>query len=98
MLPDENKIQGNIEWLKTYGLDLEDVVSCDTVGCVRPATHYARVGCCGAVIIGCEPCLHDAYRTVLYMIKEHKAITCQGCGKHNRPEGWLSKPEKLSLL
>ena len=96
--PDENKIQGNIDWLKTYNLALEDTVSCDTADCEREATHYARVKCCGAVIVGCEPCLREAYGTVLWMIKHNKFVTCQGCGKHSRPQGWLSKPEKLSLL
>ena len=96
--PDENKMQGNIDWLKTYNLDLEDVVSCDTLDCKKPATHYAQVRCCNAVIIGCKDCLHDAYKVVLWMVKQSKPIVCQGCKKSNRPEGWLSRPQKLSLL
>lgn len=99
MLPaNENKPQGNIEWLKTYNLDLEDVVSCDTVDCKEPATHYAKVKCCGAVLIGCQPCMSNAYKVVLWMIKSNKSISCQGCGKSNPPQGWLTRPEKLSLL
>lgn len=96
--PDENKMQGNIDWLKTYNLDLDDVVSCDTLDCKRPATHYAHVKCCNAVIIGCQPCLHESYKVVLWMVQHNKPIRCQGCHKTNKPQGWLSKPEKLSLL
>lgn len=96
--PDENKMQGNSDWLQTYELALEDVVSCDTINCSRPATHYAQVKCCDAVIIGCKPCLQEAYKVVLFMLKEGKSIICQGCGKTNRPEGWLSRPLELSLV
>ena len=96
--PDDNKIQGNIEWLKTYDLDLEDVVSCDTVGCEKPATHYAQVKCCGAVLIGCKDCLHNAYKVVMWMMRKGEFVTCQACKKKNPPNGWLSRPEKLSLL
>jgi hypothetical protein len=96
--PDENKMQGNIEWLKTYNLGLEDVVSCDTVECSNPATYYAKVKCCGAVLISCEPCMHNAYKVVTFMVKSNKAVVCQGCNKPNNPKGWLSRPVKLSLL
>ncbi len=96
--PDENKMQGNIDWLETYGLDLEDRVSCDTINCERPAAHYTHVKCCNAVVIGCAECLKDSFKVVMWMISQHKMVVCKSCGKSNHPQGWLSRPQKLSLL
>ena len=96
--PDENKMQGNIDWLNTYNLALEDVVSCDTLDCTNPATHYVKAKCCGSVIIGCTDCIHEAYNVVMWFIKNRKLVKCKGCGKNCRPQGWLGRPEKLSLL
>lgn len=93
--PEDTKPQGNSEWLSTYKLALTDTVSCDTVDCKRPATHYAQVKCCNAVIIGCEKCLHGAFKVVIWMIKTGQPIKCQGCSEVCNPNGWLSRPQEL---
>ncbi len=98
MSPEENKPQGNIDWLEKYDLALEDRVACDTVECRNDAEYFARVECCSAVLIQCKTCMHDSYKTIIKMIENGKNLMCKGCGKANRPQGWLKRPEKLSLL
>ena len=97
-MSDENKMQGNVDWLKSYNLALEDKVGCDTNSCTNEAEYYAQVKCCNAVIISCEECIRKAYKLVLWMLKQNKAVVCEECNQSNDPRGWLSRPSKLSLL
>lgn len=92
---DENKTQGNSEWLETYGLALEDRVSCDSADCNDSGVLFSKVSCCGAVLIACDECMHKAAQLVMWMMHNGKAIVCEGCGAKCSPKGWMSKPEKL---
>lgn len=96
-MDEENKPQGNTEWLKTYGLSLEDVVPCDTVECTRPATHFTKRKCCGSVVLVCEECLSTSLQLLMELIQSKTVVRCEFCRKHNNPYGWLSKPEVLQL-
>lgn len=94
-MSDENRTQGNSEWLKTYGLALVDRVPCDTVKCDKDATMYAQVKCCGAVVINCRSCMMNAYRALNWMMRVGETVLCHQCHTRNDPRNWLSLPKKL---
>lgn len=94
-MSEENKPQGDSDWLKEFNLALQDIVDCDTIGCEFPATHYAKVKCCGAVSICCEDCMEKSLRAVLAMIQTQQRITCKYCHRTNDPQGWVSSPVEI---
>lgn len=94
-MQDDNKTQGNSDWLKAYGLALEDRVPCDSEDCDGNAGYYSQVSCCGAVLLACTACMKQAGKTVIWMLHHNKEIVCDACGKRNNPKGWMSAPEKL---
>jgi hypothetical protein len=96
--PEEFKMQGNIDWLDTYNLALEDKVVCDTEGCNNEAEFWTKFNCCNSVLIGCRLCVGNRVRVTTALIKQGKGIICPECSKVVNPLGWLKKPEKLSLL
>lgn len=93
----ENKPQGNIEWLKQYNLALTDDVPCDSITCNEKATLYSQIKCCGTVVFGCTNCMNATYHFVLHRMKEMKPIKCMACSKTNMPFGWISRPRKIEL-
>lgn len=94
-MPDENKPQGNSEWLETYNLALEDRVQCDSEECENPATVFVQVKCCGAVMLSCEACMRKAQRLVVWMVHNRRIIQCEGCGTKNHPAQWMGEVQKL---
>lgn len=86
---------GNNKWLQTYGIALEDRVSCDTPSCNNEAVMYTRVKCCGEVIINCRQCMMNAFRAVNLFIRVGEMAKCHFCDKVNNPRGWLAMPKKL---
>ena len=93
----ENEPQGNIEWLETYGLLLEDKVSCDSDNCDNQALYWSKVSCCGAVFIACAPCMRQAGMVIKQQLMHNRMIECTGCGKKSSPVHWMSAPQRLAL-
>lgn len=93
----ENEPQGTSDWLKEYGLNIEDRVSCDTIDCKNAAIYYSRVRCCGGVMLSCGPCYDKAVQFVMWMIHNDKILSCKWCHEVCTPKGWLSPPHDLLL-
>lgn len=91
----ENKPQGNIDWLKTYDLALEDKVSCDGERCGNQATHYLATVCCGSVVLCCWTCIEQSFTMLLSLLSRHKMLQCRVCGSNNNPREFFTKPAKL---
>lgn len=94
---DENKPQGNSDWLQAYGLDLEDKVLCDSKGCEGEAVYYSQASCCSAIILACENCMHSAAKMLVWLHHNERSVTCDACNRETDPKGWLSKPQRLRL-
>jgi hypothetical protein len=90
---DENKPLGHRDWLKE--LDLDESISCDTVGCQRSATVWTKVGCCDAVIISCRNCMIDLITVLNLRIRARHPVYCTECEQHVDPQGWITRPEPI---
>ena len=86
---------GHNKWLQAYGLALEDRVSCDSPSCNNEAVMYAKVKCCGAVIINCRQCMMNAYQAINLIIRLGETAKCHFCHSNNNPRGWLTTPKRL---
>lgn len=94
---DEGKIQGNSDWLETYGLELEDRVPCDSTECPHAAEFYTEAKCCGAILLACAGCVEQARKIVVWMVHNKRMIVCDGCKAKNHPAQWLGEVKKLRL-
>lgn len=94
-MDDENKPQGDIKWLQTYHLDLDDAVVCDTEGCNNESTVWFRVRCCGTIYFSCDTCYDMGKKYLKKMKMARQIIVCLDCNARCEPMTWLSPPVPL---
>jgi hypothetical protein len=92
---EDNKIQGNSEWLKTYNLSLEDRVECDAKSCKNEATLWFTTNCCGVVHIACQSCYDVTLSALKVYILTGTPARCINCSMRWDPNKWLNGPHPL---
>lgn len=91
----ENTPQGNSEWLKTFNLNLEDKVTCDTEGCDGVGGWWTKVSCCDKVFIFCNECVKKNHLFIAWLAASNKVVVCKHCHTERSPIGWQTRPEQL---
>jgi hypothetical protein len=90
---DDTTPLGHRDWLKD--LKIDENIHCDSPGCKRPASVWARVRCCEAVMILCRTCMIDLVTVLNLRIRTKHPIHCVDCDNDVDPQGWISRPEPI---
>ena len=92
----EFKPQGDSEWLKEFGLALEDRVDCDRCH-ENPAMVWTVVKCCNSALLLCNDCKENIYHGLVQKVSDNETVECSWCHKQNNPRGWMKRFQPLAL-